>query len=86
MRWDRASADAGPFWEGCGLAAFGGEDGAHTLGFFYGGEAEEAFEFAAELGGAFIAYAVGCEAGGEGFLGHEHAGFVKAHGFQVLER
>lgn len=51
-----------------------------------GAVAEEAFEFAAELRGAFVANLRRGGAGVEAFVHHQHARFVQPHVFHVLQR
>jgi hypothetical protein len=48
--------------------------------------AKEAFEFAAELGGAFVANFKRRSTGVAPFIDHQHARFVQADAFQTLPR
>jgi len=74
------------------LAGLGGrflgdaEGCAEPLRLVYGRGAEEALELAAELRGALVSDTLGCDGGSERVLHHEHSCFVKANGFEVLER
>lgn len=73
----------------CGVLGLGGdgggEGGAGEVGFLGGGEAEEAFELAGELGGGFVADFEGSLGCAEAVLEHEGAGFMEADGLEVLE-